>query len=227
MGSQRRTQNIAKHGPRVQLSKDARIAVKAHRQAAARLYRTDLEDAWTKMRGITEDLAVNHHKSIRRVQTELNMSCGIARFKHKKTNAWNAFCWKKRQDKENNSDSTLPLRCLLSWLRIFADSDVEIQGKEVLQRLVHDHRSEYQNLTPQQQNELVAEFEEHKSEKATALRVSVKSRLKDVSHTLSAVEQEVTTTCLYNALLIFFVLADQLEISDWHRGYFIHYAGLS
>jgi hypothetical protein len=109
----------------------------------------------------------------------------------------------------------------------FADSDVEIQGKEVLQRLVHDHRSEYQNLTPQQQDELVAEFEEHKGEKATALRVSVKSRLKDVSHTLSAVEQEVTTTYLINALLILFLLADQLEISDRRRGHFIYHSGLN
>jgi hypothetical protein len=114
VGTQRRTQNIAKHPPRVQLSKDARIAVKARRQAAARLYRTDLEDAWTKMQGVTEDLAANHHKSIRRVQTELNLSCGVARFTRKKTNAWNAFCWKKRQDKENNSDGKLPVQCRLS-----------------------------------------------------------------------------------------------------------------
>jgi hypothetical protein len=93
---------------------------------------------------------------------------------------------------------------------ILPDAEPDVQGKEILQHLVHDHRSEYQNLTPQQQDELVAEFEEHKGSMATALRVSVKSRLKDVSHTLLAVEQEVINTLFTLNVRTYTVVPHQL-----------------
>jgi|HubBroStandDraft_3_1064219.scaffolds.fasta_scaffold75692_2 polyhydroxyalkanoate synthesis regulator phasin len=75
----------------------------------------------------------------------------------------------------------------------FCISGSNLQGKEVLQDLVRHHRNEYDQLTRQQQAELVHEFEEHKSTKATALRISSKARVTDVNHTLRAVEQEVCT----------------------------------
>jgi hypothetical protein len=45
---------------------------------------------------LTEDIAENHHMSLCCVQSELHMG-----HQHKKTNMWNAFYWKKFQNKEN------------------------------------------------------------------------------------------------------------------------------
>ena len=65
------------------------------------------------------------------------------------------------------------------------------QGKEVLQHLVRDYRPEYDKLTSQEQAELIQEFDEYKSAKATGFRISMKARVNDVTKTLQAVENEV------------------------------------
>jgi|SRR5580693_8678026 hypothetical protein len=106
IGSTKRTQVSKRTTPRVRLSKEARAALTARQREAATRYKKDVEDVWTKIDEATEDLAVNHHKSLRRVQSELHMGRLITRTKRQKTNLWNAFCWKKRQDKENDPGGT-------------------------------------------------------------------------------------------------------------------------
>jgi hypothetical protein len=101
--STKRTQGIQRTR-RIRLSKEARAAASARQREAALRYKNDITDAWKNIDQATEDLAVTHHKSLRRVQAELHMGRNMARTKRHKTSAWNAFCWKKRQDKENASD---------------------------------------------------------------------------------------------------------------------------
>ena len=103
VGPTKRTQVGKRTIPRVRLSKEARAALTARQREAAARYKNDVEDVWTKIDEATEDLAVNHHKSLRHVQSELHMGRLMARTKRQKTSAWNAFCWKKRQEKENDS----------------------------------------------------------------------------------------------------------------------------
>ena len=95
------TQAVKKKAKCPQLSKEARTLVNARRRQASQSYRTELGEAWAMIDKLTEDIAENHHKSLRRVQSELHMGCQLASHQHKKTNMWNAFCWKKSQDKEN------------------------------------------------------------------------------------------------------------------------------
>ncbi|KAG2033051.1 hypothetical protein BDR03DRAFT_985299 [Suillus americanus] len=44
----------------------------------------------------------SHHKSFRCVENDLCLGRGMMRFKRSKLNAWNSFCWKKRQDSKDN-----------------------------------------------------------------------------------------------------------------------------
>ena len=79
---------------------------------------------------------------------------------------------------------------MLTFLIIDCETST-LHGKEVLQSLVHDHRDEYDKLTKQECKDIVSEFEEVKATKAKGLRISVKGKVNDVAHTLSAVENEV------------------------------------
>jgi len=194
-------QSVKKKAKRPQLSQEARAAVNARRRQAAQNYRNDLGEAWKKIDEVTENLAATHHKSIRRVQSELHMGGIMAKREHKKTNAWNAFCWKKSHDKENgNALIFCGLPCT-DFSRILVDCDTSTtpsHGKDILQDLVHNHRDEYKLLTTQEQNVLIQEFEEFKATKAKGFRVSTKARVNDVTHTLGAVENEVAFFFLFN-----------------------------
>ncbi|RDB19669.1 hypothetical protein Hypma_013284 [Hypsizygus marmoreus] len=158
---------------RPRLSAEAREALNARRRHAAESYKKALSEAWTKIDEATEDLAAAHHKTVRRVQSELHMGRQLSRIQRKKTNAWNAFCWKKSQDKENGPE--LSAR----------------NGKEVLQNLVQNHQDEYNALTTEERKVLIREFDEHKATKATGRRISVKAKINDVTQTLAAVENEL------------------------------------
>jgi hypothetical protein len=127
------------------------------------------------------------------VQAELHMGRNMARSKRQKTSAWNAFCWKKRQDKGDNDGTYMPCHSWYSWLIAhgFLVVGPDPQGKEVLQHLVKDHRSEYDQLTSEEQADLIREFDEYKSTRATGFRISMKARVNDVTRTLHAIENEV------------------------------------
>lgn len=96
-----KTTGVKKRIKRPKLSKEARAILNARRQLAAQRYRDALGDSWNTLDKLTEDIAVSHHKSIRRVQTELHTGIQRSRIQRKKTSAWNAFTWKKSKEKDN------------------------------------------------------------------------------------------------------------------------------
>ncbi|KIL54246.1 hypothetical protein M378DRAFT_92922 [Amanita muscaria Koide BX008] len=162
------TQGAQKENRRPQLSKEARAAVNARRHLSAQKYRSGLDAAWSKINEVTENLATTHHKSVRRVRSHLHLSRQAPGTK--RTNAWNAFCWKKSQEMKDTT------KC---------------QGKDVLQDLVHSHREEYGRISSPERKSLVADFEEYKATKTKAFRVSAKSRVNDIAQTLTAVRDEL------------------------------------
>lgn len=185
-------QTVKKKAKCPQLSQEARAAINAHCCQAAQNYRNDLGEAWKKIDKVTENLAATHHKSIHRVQSELHMGSMTTKREHKKTNAWNAFCWKKSQDKENGNALLFCGRPCTDFAWILVDCGTSTtHGKDVLQDLVHNHHDEYKLLTAQEQKVLIQEFEEFKATKAKGFRVSTRARVNDVTHTLGAVENEV------------------------------------
>jgi hypothetical protein len=80
-------------------------AITVHQHLASQSYKSALKDTWGKINKLTENLAVAHHKSICQVQLELHMGWQVGLIGRKKTSAWNAFCWKKSQEKENGINS--------------------------------------------------------------------------------------------------------------------------
>ena len=97
----RMTQGIKKKIQRPKLSKEARAALNARQQLAAQRYKDALGETWNTIDKLTEEIAASNHKSVRHVQTELHTGLQCSRTERKKTSAWNAFTWKKSQEKEN------------------------------------------------------------------------------------------------------------------------------
>lgn len=169
------TQGIARKVSRPKLTKDVRAAIAARRRLASQSYRSALRETWGKIDELIENLALAHHKSLRQVQLELHMGRQLGHRERKKTNAWNAFCWKKSQEKENDPNPDVSTT----------------RGKEVLQNLVRNNQDEYNNLSNQERIDIVQEFEKQKATQTKAFRVSTKSRINDATHTLAAVESEL------------------------------------
>src|SRR6266576_6526962 len=92
-------QTTSKHPP---LGKSAQREVTERRRVAAAKYNHTVEELWSTIRQESEKIAVEHHKSLRRVSTDIHMKPTISLGKHSKISAWNAFLWKKRKlEKEN------------------------------------------------------------------------------------------------------------------------------
>ena len=90
--------------PRIQLSKEARAIVKEGRRDASAKYQHSLKDAYSTFEKQIQDVAGTHAKSVRRVHADLHMAPQISLKHRSRENAWNAFCWKKGQEKENIRD---------------------------------------------------------------------------------------------------------------------------
>lgn len=182
----KRVQALPTRHTRVTLSKEARAALTARRRENAHQFRSALGDAWNGLDETVKEIASSHHKSFRRVQNDLCLGRGMMRFKRSKLNAWNAFCWKKRQDNQENGTWFDNTRTTYLLCRQGAT------GKDVLQELVKSHRAEYQELTDDEKAEILLEYSEHKETQATGIRISTKSKVNDVTQTLKAVENEAS-----------------------------------
>ncbi|KAG0699235.1 hypothetical protein DFH29DRAFT_769150, partial [Suillus ampliporus] len=160
--TRKRVQALPTRRTRVTLSKEAHAALTARRRENAHQFRSALGGAWNGLDETVKEIASSHHKSFRRVQNDLCLGRGMMRFKHSKLNVWKAFCWKKRQDNQENGAT----------------------GKDVLQELVKSHCAEYQELTDDEKAEILLEYSEHKETQATGIRISTKSKVNDVTQTL-------------------------------------------
>ncbi|KIK21243.1 hypothetical protein PISMIDRAFT_104387 [Pisolithus microcarpus 441] len=168
----RRVQPKARPRIKVILSANARAALKLNQYDKTEKFKKDLDDAWQSLDKVTKTLASKHHKSVQRVQNDLHLGHMKFRSKHSKISAWNAFCWKKgrtmNQSNENAAGST-----------------------STLLDLVRENQMEYHELSTEDKNHLVEEFSEFRESKAIGVRVTTKSKVNDITHTLKAVKNEV------------------------------------
>ncbi|KAF8233274.1 hypothetical protein L208DRAFT_1396072 [Tricholoma matsutake] len=169
------TQGIEQKVSCLKLTKDVHAAIAAHRRLASQSYKSALRETWVKIDELMENLAVAHHKSLWQVQLEVHMGRQVSHTERKKTNVWNAFCWKKSQEKENDPNTDVHTAC----------------GKDVFQDLVRNNQDEYNNLSKQEHINLVEEFKKQKATQTKAFHVSMKSRINDATHTLAAVESKL------------------------------------
>ena len=81
----------------------ARYVAADHQRKAGAAYSNDLLAAWKTIDKATENIAITHHKSLRRVQSSLHMGKGA--FTHQgtnKTSVWNAYMWKKLKEQRES-----------------------------------------------------------------------------------------------------------------------------
>ena len=97
----RSTQGPQQRTQRPQLSHEARAAIKERRLDSRLKYVAAVGKVVSDFEKAAEDVASNHHKSVRRVEQDVRLSSDLTRKHHKKSNAWNAWVWYKSQDKEN------------------------------------------------------------------------------------------------------------------------------
>ena len=80
-------------------------------------------------------------------------------------------------------------------------------GRNMLHELVKENREEYHTLSEDEKGRLVEEFNEFKVSKAIGICTTAKSKINDVTHTLKAVETEVSflsSHCLRYLSQLFF-----------------------
>src|SRR6267154_5385109 len=110
----RHIQPPARRCSNIVLSKEARAALRHERCTKSLRFKDALDDTWKQLDDATIAIATSHHKSIRQVQNDLYIGHGLLHSKCSKANLWNAFCWKKNQDKENGKFLLLSCCCVLS-----------------------------------------------------------------------------------------------------------------
>ncbi|KAG1884472.1 hypothetical protein F4604DRAFT_1878775 [Suillus subluteus] len=156
----RRSQGLSRCRPKVILSKEARALLTSQRRQKSKGFKTALNDAWLHIDETVKTIALSHHKSIRRVANDLYMGRGGLRFKCSKSNAWNAFCWKKNQEAKDDN-----------------------------------------------------EYEENKLLKSKGIRISMKSKINDVTQTLKAIENELNSLkCRTSAETILYTVRGSTNI---------------
>ena len=182
---------MVRKGTRTHVSKDARVAAVARRREASHKYKMGLDDAWIQMDKTIENLATQHQKSVKQVRQQLHLGRSFARGRHSKNSYWNAFLWKKGQDHKN--DESKPF-CLLSKMLNPIPQAIDAspsRGNGYLPHASRESSGEYEALTKDEKELILAEFEEYKASKETGYRVSTKSRLNDCTHTVRAITNEV------------------------------------
>ncbi|KAF8331608.1 hypothetical protein F5887DRAFT_1081199 [Amanita rubescens] len=160
----------AKRLPRPPLGKSAQNEVNERRRVAAANYNHTVDELWSKIRQESERIAVEHHKSLQKVSTDIHMRPTVSLGKHCKISSWNAFIWKKRELEKENQTSNGAI------------------GKGVLQDLVKKWQDEYHKLSPVEKAALNKEYEQHKAQVAKGTRISSRSKVRDVVTTVGVVE---------------------------------------
>lgn len=181
--------NAPERRHRVAVSKEVRATLTAARREAVAKYQQDLQNAFGVVEGEIRTIANAHAKSTRRVRSDLHMAPQTSMNSHSKKSAWNAFCWKKSQEKENGGIG----KPFLSDLKLVSTDHHKVKnGKDVLLDLVQNTKEEYNTLTLAEKEELILEFEKVKATKAKGFRTSARSRVNDVTQTMSVLENEVS-----------------------------------
>ncbi|KAF9234799.1 hypothetical protein BU15DRAFT_65425 [Melanogaster broomeanus] len=158
------------HRPRIVLSKAARATLALERRQKSSMFKDALDSAWSQIHDTTMEMAVSHRKNLYFRQTAHHM-------RRTKANAWNAFFWKKGQEKKENQELV----------------DSESTGRARLPCLIQDFGAEYDNLDDDDKATLLKEFEAFRELKSSGFCISARSKINDVTHTLKMVENKLTS----------------------------------
>ncbi|KAK2460043.1 hypothetical protein APHAL10511_007966 [Amanita phalloides] len=99
-------------GSGLKISKERQAALNAHRKESTMKYEAALDQAWGKVTEMIAQIAVEHNRSIRHVETDLRLGHTISLHRHSKKNPWNAFFWKKCKEEKENRDKNGTILCM-------------------------------------------------------------------------------------------------------------------
>ncbi|KAG1737237.1 hypothetical protein EDB19DRAFT_1829663 [Suillus lakei] len=86
--------------------------------------------------------------------------------------------------------------------------------KMVLQDLLHNYSDEYRKLSQDEKDRLVKEYEENKLHKSKGIRVSVKSKINDVTQTLKTIKNKLNSLkCCTDAETILYTVHGSTDLS--------------
>ncbi|KIM58466.1 hypothetical protein SCLCIDRAFT_28011 [Scleroderma citrinum Foug A] len=180
---------------KVVLSMEARAALRLNQHEKSQRFQKDLNDAWRSFEKVTKTLASKHHKSVHHVENEFYLGHTKFRSRRDKINAWNAFCWKQRCN----------------------DRMAMASSRNVLPELVQENRANYHGLSVEEKECLVEEFSQFRELKAVGIRLTSKSKINDVTHTLNAVENEEQQRTIKIAFLLSVRLFVALSTANFRR----------
>ncbi|KAG2360211.1 hypothetical protein BDR07DRAFT_1378125 [Suillus spraguei] len=140
------SQGLSRCHPKVILSKEARALLTSQCRQKCKGFKTALNNAWLHIDEMVKTIASSHHKSIQCVTNDLYMGCGGLCFKHSKSNAWNAFCWKKNQ--EAKDDNEYEENKLLKS-KVWSSTNIPLHGIIFATKGVNDFMASVMNIDDQ------------------------------------------------------------------------------
>ena len=181
--------------PRVKvvLSAEARATLKLDRREKSQRFKKDLDHAWKSLDDATKTITSKHHKSVRHVQNELFLGHTKFRSRRNKINPWNAYFWKQRciDRAANESDENSMFFVFVLSSNCLLKNIAAVGGKPTLRELVQQIREEYLKLLVEEKEHAVEEFSEFRECKTKGIRVTVKSKISDITYTVNTIENEV------------------------------------
>jgi hypothetical protein len=183
-----RRQGSLHHAPRPVLSREARSATNTRRQEARTAYTNSIQLLASDIKDKISCVAAEHKKSYNAVEDALNLGLGLcSKGKHTKASAWHAFLWKKGQIERENGGKTRPG---MKWIKLTVVHKDSISRDE-LSKTAPMRSPEYHNLTPEEKEQYVKEYEEWRTTRQVGEWVSSQSKTRDVLATVKRVESEV------------------------------------
>ncbi|KAG6373648.1 hypothetical protein JVT61DRAFT_6311 [Boletus reticuloceps] len=178
----------------VTMSAEARTALRTEQHCKAEKFQSDLSAAFRTVDEMVHTLAANHHKSVHRVQT--NLYFGHVKFcTRRKPNPWNAFLPQQGRKRRRLKALGLADNSMYIFLLLYCIgetvSNAAPGGKATLPSMVKENLPQYQALDDANKKQLVEDFSDFRVTKAVGTRISMQSKLNDITHTLTAVGTEL------------------------------------
>ncbi|KAF8308460.1 hypothetical protein F5887DRAFT_1092559 [Amanita rubescens] len=172
------------------LNKDERAVLRATRQHASENYQKAIHEISSIIEEKIATVAQAHRKNVKRVRANVHMAPQVSLKRHSRQNSWNAFTWMQAKKEKENIGTENGTKQLPDCLTICTDMVgilVRKTGKDVLPDIVTRNKDEYATLTQEVKDDLVKGLEMAKTTKAKGFQPSARSRINDVTTTLTKI----------------------------------------
>jgi hypothetical protein len=93
-------------------------------------------------------------------------------------------------------------------------------GREALRDLATNYRQEYELLNDEEKQVIIRELDDRKATEAKSERANNKAKVKDITHTISAVEKEVGSRVTYLSANLTLIYSSPISTSALGRRFY-------